>query len=97
MQALLDVILPVFLVVAAGYAATWRGLMGEAAVEALMSFAQSIAIPVMLFLALTRLDLGQIFEWRLLASFYTGALGGFLAGLLGARLLFGRDWEDAVA
>ncbi|WP_417588226.1 AEC family transporter [Pararhodobacter oceanensis] len=97
MQALLDVILPVFLVVAAGYAATWRGLMGETAVEALMTFAQSIAIPVMLFLALTRLDLGQVFEWRLLASFYTGALGGFLAGLLGTRFLFGRDWEDAVA
>lgn len=97
MQALLDVILPVFLVVAAGYVAVWRGWLGEAAVEGLMVFAQSFAIPVMLFLALSRLDLGQIFEWRLLLSFYTGALTGFLAGLFGARFLFGRDWEDAVA
>ncbi len=97
MQALLDVILPVFLVVAMGYAAAWRRLMSEAGVEGLMKFAQSIAIPMMLFLALARLDLGQIFEWRLLVSFYAGAFSGFLAGLFGARFLFGRDWEDAVA
>ncbi|MEL7117277.1 MAG: AEC family transporter, partial [Pseudomonadota bacterium] len=30
-------------------------------------------------------------------TFYTGAIVGFLAGLLGARYLFGRPWEDSVA
>ena len=97
MQALIQVILPVFLVVGLGYAAAWRGLMTEAGVDGLMKFAQSFAIPIMLFLALARLDLGTIFEGRMLASFYAGALGGFLAGLLGAHFLFGRDWEDSVA
>lgn len=97
MQALLDVILPVFLVVLAGYLVVWRGWIGEDTVEALMKFAQNFAIPTLLFLALARLDLSQIFEWRTLVSFYTGALSGFLAGLLGARFLFRRDWEDAVA
>jgi malonate transporter len=32
-----------------------------------------------------------------MASFYTGALAGFSIGLLGARFLFRRDWEDSVA
>lgn len=97
MQALLDVILPVFLVVAAGYLAAWRGWISENGVDGLMKFAQGIAIPVLLFMALTRLDLGTVFDWRLLLSFYAGAISGFLAGLFGARFLFGRGWEEAVA
>ncbi|MFN3953721.1 MAG: AEC family transporter [Pararhodobacter sp.] len=97
MQALVDVILPVFLVVAFGYGVVWRGWMGADTVDALMKFTQNFAIPCLLFLAIARLDLGQEFDWRLLASFYAGALSGFALGLLAARYLFARDWEDAIA
>ncbi len=97
MQALLDVILPVFLVIGFGYLAVWRGWFSQAGVDGLMKFTQHFAIPCLLFTAIAGLDLGQSFDWRLLVSFYTGALAGFLLGLFGARYLFGRDWEDAVA
>ncbi len=96
MQALLDVILPVFVVIGAGYIAVWRQWFSQAGVDGLMSFTQNFAIPCLLFLAIARLDLSQSFDWRLLISFYTGSLSGFLLGLFGARYLFGRDWEDAV-
>ncbi|RKF17185.1 AEC family transporter [Roseovarius spongiae] len=96
MQALLDVILPVFVVVAAGYGAVWMRWFSPQAVDGLMKFTQDFAIPCLLFTALSRLDLGQSFDWRLLLSFYAGALTGFLLGLIGARLIFARDWEDAV-
>lgn len=96
MQALLDVILPVFLLIGAGYAVAWRGILSEAAIDGLMDFTQKIAVPCLLFHAIARLDLGQDFDLRLIAAFYTGALVCFLAGLFGARLLFGRPWEDAV-
>ncbi|WP_127105627.1 AEC family transporter [Pararhodobacter zhoushanensis] len=97
MEALIQVILPVFLVVGLGYLAAWGKVISEAGIEGLMKFAQSFAIPILLFLALARLDLGSGFDWRMLVSFYTGAFCGFLAGLFGARFLFKRDWEDAVA
>ncbi|WP_111734223.1 AEC family transporter [Roseovarius amoyensis] len=96
MQALLDVILPVFLVIGFGYLAVWRGWFSPAGVDGLMRFTQNFAIPCLLFTAIARLDLGQSFDWRLLISFYAGALSGFLLGLFGARFLFGRDWEYAV-
>jgi len=96
-QALIDVILPVFLVIGFGYLAVWRGWFSQAGVEGLMGFTQTFAIPCLLFTAIARLDLGQSFDWRLLASFYSGALAGFLLGLVGARYVFGRGWEDAVA
>ena len=57
MQALLDVIVPVFLVIGAGYLAVWRGYFTEGGVDALMKFTQNFAIPCLLFLALSRIDL----------------------------------------
>ncbi len=97
MQALIDVILPVFLVIGFGYAAAWRGLLAETSVDGLMIFTQNIAIPCLLFRAIWNLDLGDSFSLPLLISFYSGSLTCFLCGLFGARYLFKRDWEDAVA
>ncbi len=97
MQALLEVIVPVFLVIGFGYLAVWRGWFSAAGVDGLMTFTQKFAIPCLLFAAIARLDLAQNFDWRLLLSFYGGALSGFLLGLVGARFLFGRSWEDSVA
>ena len=41
-------------------------------------------------------DLGQSFDLRLLLSYYTGSTASFVAGLVGARFIFGRAWEDSV-
>ena len=97
MQALVEVILPVFLVIGFGYGAVRLRLFPDSGVDGLMKFTQSFAIPCLLFSAIASLDLATVFRPELLTSFYVGALIGFLAGLFGARLLFGRSWEDAVA
>ncbi len=97
MQALIEVILPVFLVIGFGYLAVWRGYISEPAIDGLMKFAVNFAIPCLLFRAIAGLDLGQDFDPALLGSFYIGALTGFMAGLLGARLIFHRPWPDSVA
>lgn len=94
---LLQVVLPVFLVIGAGYLAVQRGLFSDEGVDGLMRFTQKFAIPCLLFQAMATLDLAAVFDWRLLASFYLGAISGFALGLLGARLLFARPWEDSVA
>ncbi|MDW4499443.1 AEC family transporter [Sulfitobacter sp. D35] len=96
MQTLLNVILPVFIVIGFGYIAVWRGLLTEVGIDALMKFTQSFAIPCLLFSAMARLDLAAGFDPRLLASFYLGAAICFFLGFFGARLFFGRDWEDCV-
>ncbi len=96
-QALIDVILPVFLVIGAGYAATSAGYFKEIHIDGLMKFTQGFAIPCLLFRAIANLDLSVSFDPRLLASFYTAAAFCFLAGMTGARFIFRRDWEDSVA
>lgn len=97
MEALLEVVLPVFLVIGFGYAVAWKGWFGEAHVDGLMKFAQQFAIPCLLFRAISHLDLGQEFSIPLLVSFYTGSVTGFVVALTGARVLFKRPWEDSVA
>lgn len=97
MQALLDVILPVFIVIGFGYAAVWRGYFSDAGVDAIMKFTQNFAIPCLLFRALSTLDLGQGFSVGLLTSFYIGAITCFGLGILGARVFFSRNWVDSVA
>lgn len=97
MQTLLDVILPVFLVIGFGYVSVWRGYFPVSGIDGVMKFAQSFAIPCLLFQSIANLDLTASFDPRLLFSFYTGAAVCFALGTVGARFVFNRDWEDSVA
>jgi predicted permease len=94
---ILTVILPVFLVIGAGYAATRARLFSSSAVDGLMVFTQSFAVPCLLFRGLVDLDLRAVFDPRLLVSFYAGAVVAFVLGVLGARRLFRRRPGEAVA
>ena len=94
---LLDTVGPVFLIVLAGFLAVRRGLFDAAAVDALMRYAIRLAIPCLLFRAVSRIDLGAAYDGRALLSFYAPALLCFaLAGGL-ARRAFGRRPGEAVA
>ena len=97
MQALLDIIVPVFVVIGFGYLVAWRGLFSEAAVDGLVKFTQNFAIPCLLFRAISEIDLGTSISAPLIVSYYFGAFASFFAGYLGARIFFDRSPVDAVA
>jgi hypothetical protein len=97
MIGILTVVVPVFILIGAGYLAVWRGLFADSAVDGLMVFTQKFAIPCLLFSGVANLDLGAEFDLALLAAFYAGSTANFLLGLFGARFLFGRPWPDCVA
>lgn len=97
MLGLLEIVIPVFLVIGAGYVATKFKLFSDAAADGLMVFTQNFAIPCLLFANLARLDLSAVFNPQLLLSFYTGAAISFALGVLGARYLFHRRPGEAVA
>ncbi|MEM7469941.1 MAG: AEC family transporter [Pseudomonadota bacterium] len=97
MSDLLAVILPVFLVIGAGYLAVKFKAFPETGVDGLMRFTQHFAIPCLLFKAIAELELGVYFTAPLIASYYIPCIAMFVLGLIGARTLFGRPWEDSVA
>lgn len=97
MGPLLEVVLPVFFVIGAGYLAVWKGMFTDSGVDGLMRFTQKFALPCLLFRAIAGLDLEQNFNLPLLGSFYAGAVTCFVVGLVAARWIFDRPWEDCVA
>jgi predicted permease len=97
MSALIDVIFPVFILIGFGYIAARLHLLTDMAIDGIMRFAQSFALPVLLFKSVAGLDLSQAFSPGLMFSFYIGAFTGFAAGFFGARLIFKRALPDCVA
>ncbi len=94
---LVTVVLPVFLVIGAGFAAARAGLFKPGAIDGVMIFAQSFAVPCLLYRGIVDLDLATVFDWRLMVSFYSGALVCFGLGVVGVRRIFRRRPGEAVA
>jgi malonate transporter len=97
MSALLDVIIPVFLIIGFGYCTVWARLFSIDTIDGLMKFSQNFAIPVLLFNAIAKVDLVNVFNLNLFFSFYVGATVGFIIGFFGSHYLFNRPLEDSVA
>jgi malonate transporter len=96
MSALLDVIIPVFLIIGFGYCAVWSKLFSTDTIDGLMKFTQNFAIPVLLFDAIAKVNLVNVFDFNLFFSFYVGATAGFLIGFLASHYMFRRSLEDSV-
>jgi len=93
----LQIIIPVFILVGAGYIAVkWRLFTPEQA-DAVMKFTQTFAIPALLFSAVANLDLSAVFQPKLLISYYAGNTFVFFTGALIARKFFKRPPGAAVA
>ncbi len=97
MLGIIQIVLPVFLVLGAGYGAVKAGIFTEVHADGLMKYTQTIAVPCLLFNAIANLDLASVFHPALLASYYTGSITCFVLGILGARFLFKRRPGEAVS
>ncbi|MEL6522207.1 MAG: AEC family transporter [Pseudomonadota bacterium] len=97
MQALFEIIVPVFVVIGFGYIVAWKGLMSESTVDGLVAFTQNFAIPCLLFRAISDISLDAVTNIPLVLSYYIGALASFALGFAGARTFFGRNGSDAIA
>jgi len=87
MTGVLDVVLPVFGILFLGYGAARGGFFDEGAQRGLGLFVFNFAIPILLFRTLAQTELPPDPPWGLLLSYYLGAIGVFVLGMLGARLL----------
>lgn len=73
MQALIDIVLPVFAIVASGYVCGWKNLLGPDSSEALNRFVYWVALPALLFKAMASVELAEVYNEAFLIAF-TGAL-----------------------
>ena len=84
MSAVVNVALPVFAIILAGWAAGRIGLLGRASSEALNRFVYWFAVPPLLFLAMARTPIDEIARPDFIAVFLIGAFSvAILAALIG--------------
>jgi malonate transporter len=92
MQIVLDVALPVFTIILAGY---WGGrtVLGQDSSAALSAFVYWFALPAVLFLGMARQPLGEIFNLPFIGAFLGGMLATYALGWL-IGWLIGRDGAE---
>jgi predicted permease len=88
MLAILNVVLPVFGIILAGYLCGRFRLLGEASSEALNRFVYFLALPALFFISTARVGVGDVLNWRFLAGYGGGVVVTAAVAVLGARRLF---------
>lgn len=81
----MEIVLPIFCVVAAGYGATFTGVFDTQAGRGLQVFVFWFAIPVMLFRSVATAQAPDGSAWPFLAAYYGATAAVLLVGILVAR------------
>ncbi|MCA3248300.1 MAG: AEC family transporter [Azospirillum sp.] len=88
MQAVFDVVLPVFGIILAGYLSGRIKLLGPDSSDALNKFCYWFALPPILFLGPARVPFAQVFDLPFIGTFVGGVAVAWLVGLAGQALFF---------
>jgi predicted permease len=90
MDAMLNVVLPVFGIIFTGYLSRRLNVLGEASAEALNRFVYYIAVPPLLFLATARAPIDVILNWSFIAVYLIGVVATLILAVAGGRWFFGH-------
>lgn len=94
-EALTGAILPIFAVMAAGFALGLRGVVGQEAPAGINRFVLLLAVPALLFSILAAADLSAL-DPRRLGAYLAGEATVYAAGFLIARFGFGRGGAESL-
>ncbi len=97
MLAILNVVLPVFALMALGNLAVRFRLFPSEGVRGLVLFVNNFATPCLLFNAMATADFSTAFRWDVIIPFYVGALTVFVLGYLVASRVFRNRPGESVA
>lgn len=97
MLAILNVILPIFAILALGYGAVRLRLFPSEGVRGLVVFVNNFATPCLLFYAMLNTDFSTTFNWSVIMPFYVGAMVVFVLGIVLSARLFRNKPGEAVA
>ncbi|MEO5807271.1 AEC family transporter [Devosia sp.] len=97
MFAIINVIAPIFALMALGYAAVRYKLYPQEGVKALIAFVNNFATPCLLFHSIVTGDFRSAFNPAIVGSYYIGALCCFIIGIVLGLKLFRNAAADAVS
>ena len=95
MQAVVEIVLPVFGLVLAGWALAQTSVLSKEGVRGLSNFVFFIAIPALLFRTMARGVIPENVDWGIILSYFGGSLLLFAATLPFGRLAFRLRVDEA--
>src|SRR3954467_4993502 len=96
MDQTIAIVLPVFGLIAVGYAIALARVLPDATGDALADFVFTIAVPVLIFRTIATADFSAGQPWRLWLPFYAAFFLSWILGTLLIRRVFGRDHRAGV-
>lgn len=90
MSILIDIVIPIFGLVAVGYVSARMGFFDDARLRGLSYFAFAFAIPALLLRSMAQIELSGVIAWPLLAAYYSSAFLVYAAGFAVSRIGFGH-------
>jgi predicted permease len=87
-NAVLDIILPLFGIMVAGYLVGRLRVLNEGSSAVLSRFVFVVALPALIFISLSRVPVGDFFNWPFLGALGGGMLATFCLSFLIARIFF---------
>lgn len=87
MAPVINVALPVFAIILVGYLAGRLRILGQSSSEALNKFVYWIALPPLLFLAMSRTSLDEILHWPFIGAFLGSILAVWVLGAVVGALV----------
>lgn len=96
MHQIVEIVLPVFGLIALGYAAAWSGILRRETGEALSEFVFIVAIPVLVFRTLATASFEGASPWGLWIAFFSAFGVMWVVGSATIRRVFGRDARAGV-
>lgn len=97
MLAILNVVLPVFALIALGYGAVRLRLFPAEGTRALVAFVNNFATPCLLFRGMLTSDFSATFNPAIIVPFYVGSLTSLLVGALVARRFFANHPGESIS
>jgi len=88
MKPVVSVVLPVFAIILSGYLAGRFRLLGDESSEALNRFVYYVALPVLFFSSMAKVEPSAIFNWPFIAAYGGGQAITLVLAMLTARIVF---------
>ena len=96
MEAIVDIVLPVFCLIGLGYAVARTGFLNEAAGDGLADFVLRVAIPVLLIRTISTAQFDDINPWAFVGVYFSAVVVSWLGGSLLIATIFKRGYRASV-
>lgn len=95
MSILLNIVLPIFAIIFAGYLCGRSKLLGQGSTEGLNKFVYYVALPALLFKAMSTVELKQVFDVDFIGAYLGAQVLTMLLAMILGRFLFHNSLAQA--